>query len=151
MESRVCITVENSLNPFSVYIRLCKYRKEVFYCFYKLTFPRKIAKLFVIALIKREILTSCEVYYTKSCTHDQFLFCPKNAFQKIDFSRLKCQFKQKKKIDTAWFQRFSKYQPTRKQLNKVNLFQSMSILVIHGNRKTVLVLKRIESSNTQPL
>ena len=34
-KSRVCITVENSPNPSSVYIRLCKHRKKVFYCFYK--------------------------------------------------------------------------------------------------------------------
>ena len=31
----------------SVYIRLCKQRKKVFYCFYKINFPRKNAKLFV--------------------------------------------------------------------------------------------------------
>ena len=36
-KSRVCITVENSPNPSSVYIRLCKHRKKVFYCFYKIT------------------------------------------------------------------------------------------------------------------
>ena len=30
-----------------------------------------------MALIKREILTSCEVLYTKYCTHNQFLFCEK--------------------------------------------------------------------------
>ena len=47
--------------PLNVYIRLCKYRKKVFYCFYKLTFLRKNIKLFVMALIKREILTSREV------------------------------------------------------------------------------------------
>ena len=35
-KSRVCKTVENSPNPSSVYIRLCKHRKEVFYCFYKI-------------------------------------------------------------------------------------------------------------------
>ena len=35
--SRVCITVENSPNPSSVYIRLCKHRKNVSYCFYKIT------------------------------------------------------------------------------------------------------------------
>ena len=41
------ITVENFPNTSSVYIRLCKHRKKVFYCFYKKTFPRKSAKLFV--------------------------------------------------------------------------------------------------------
>ena len=66
--------------PLNVYIRLCKYRKKVFYCFYKLTFLRKNIKLFVMALIKREILTSCEVLYMKSWTCNQFLFCKKEAF-----------------------------------------------------------------------
>ena len=45
--SRVCITIENSPNASSVYIRLCKHRKKVFYCFYKVNFPRKNAKLFI--------------------------------------------------------------------------------------------------------
>ena len=44
-KSRVCITVENSLNPSSINIRLCKYRENVFYCFYKSTSPRKNALL----------------------------------------------------------------------------------------------------------
>ena len=35
-KSRVCITVENSLNPSSVWIRLYKHGKNVFYCFYKI-------------------------------------------------------------------------------------------------------------------
>ena len=43
-KSRVWITVENSPNPSSVYIRLCKHRKKVFYCFYKITLPRKRLK-----------------------------------------------------------------------------------------------------------
>ena len=39
---QLCITVENSPNPSSVYIRLSKYRKKVFYCFYKIiNFPKK--------------------------------------------------------------------------------------------------------------
>ena len=36
-KSRVCITVENSPNPSSVYIKLCKHRKNVFYCSYEIT------------------------------------------------------------------------------------------------------------------
>ena len=44
-------------NPSSVYIRLCKHRKKVFYRFYRITLFR--------LLIKREILTSREVLYTK--------------------------------------------------------------------------------------
>jgi len=35
--SRVCITVSNSPNSWSVYIRLCKHGKKAFYCFYKIT------------------------------------------------------------------------------------------------------------------
>ena len=79
--SRVCITVSNSPNPSSVYIRLCKDRKKVFCCFYKITFPRKNAKLFVIGLIKREIFTSRKILYTTSCTRNQFLFCKKMLFK----------------------------------------------------------------------
>ena len=44
-KSRVCITVENSPSPSSINIRLCKYRENVFYCFYKSTSPRKNALL----------------------------------------------------------------------------------------------------------
>ena len=66
-------SVENSPNASSVYIRLGKHRKKVFYYFYKITFPRKNAKLFVMALIKREILTSRKALSTKSCTRNQFL------------------------------------------------------------------------------
>ena len=36
-KSRVCITVENSPNPSSFYIRLGKHRKNVFHWFYKIT------------------------------------------------------------------------------------------------------------------
>ena len=44
------ISTREGLGEFyasSVYIRLCKNRKKVFYCFYKINFPRKNAKLFV--------------------------------------------------------------------------------------------------------
>jgi len=40
-------------------------------------------------LIKREILTSHKVLYPKFCTHNQFLFCKKNAFQNTGFPHLK--------------------------------------------------------------
>ena len=79
--SRVCITVSNSPNPSSFYIRLCKHRKKVFYCFYKITFPRENANLFVMALIKGEILTCRKLLYTKSCTRNQLLFCKKMLFK----------------------------------------------------------------------
>ena len=46
-KSRVCITVENSPNPSSVYVRLCKHRKKVF---------REI--LFIDFLIQKHFLNS---------------------------------------------------------------------------------------------
>ena len=49
-----------------------------------------------MTLIKRKILTSREVLYTKSCTRNQFLFCKKVASQNVDFFRLKCQLTRKK-------------------------------------------------------
>ena len=70
-----CITVENSPNASSVYIRLCKHRKKFFYCFYKITFPTKKRKTLCVTLIKREILTSRKILSTKSCTRNHFLFC----------------------------------------------------------------------------
>ena len=75
-KSRVCITVENSPNASCVYTSLCKLRKKVFYFFYKITFPRK-RKTLCMALIKREILTSCKVLSLKSCPRNQLLFCKK--------------------------------------------------------------------------
>ena len=105
-------------------ISLCKYiyRKNVFYCFYNLTFLRKNAKLFVMILIKREnYLLQSFVHegwiplgwsgsgsliqdhsdhgmHRKSSMQvsDQFLICKKGAFQNTDFSCLKCHLKQKK-------------------------------------------------------
>ena len=113
-KSRICITVSNSPNPLSVHIRLCKHRKKVFYCFCKITFPRKNAKLFVMALIKKEILTSRKLLYKKSCTRNQFLFCKKMLFKIQIFFR-------GKKIDTPSLWRFFKFQPTEEWVNKVNL------------------------------
>ena len=55
-----------------------------------------------MALIKREILISREVLYTKSSTRYQFFFCKKEVFQNTDFSRLKCQLTENE-IDTACF------------------------------------------------
>ena len=69
--------VENSPIALSVYIRLCKHRKKVFYCFCKIIFPREKRKTLCMALIKREILTSRKILSTKSCTRNQFLFCKK--------------------------------------------------------------------------
>ena len=89
-------------------------QQKNFYCFHKLTFPRK--KIFVMALIKGEILillaspktnkqtertlagtsqqlwpiaagpASREVLYRKFCSRNQFFFCKNDAFQNTDFS-----------------------------------------------------------------
>ena len=56
---------QDSPNPSSLDIMLCKHRKKVFYCFYKTTFPRKKKNSVFRLLIKREILTSREVLYKK--------------------------------------------------------------------------------------
>ena len=51
-----CITVSNSPNPSPVYIRLCKHGKGfLLNIFYKLSFPRRNAKLLVMALIKEKL------------------------------------------------------------------------------------------------
>ena len=44
--------------PLQCLYQALQIRKKVFYCFYKLTFPRKNPKLFVMALIKRGNHTS---------------------------------------------------------------------------------------------
>ena len=69
----------------SVYIRLCKYRKKGFYCFYKLTFPRKTQNTLLWHCLKEKFLP---FLYMKSCPRNQFLFCKKDAFRNKDFSRL---------------------------------------------------------------
>ena len=58
---------------------------------------------FVMALIKREILSSCEVLCTMSCKCNQFLFCKKDAFQNVDFS---LKILKPKKIDTMFVKIF---------------------------------------------
>ena len=70
------ITVENSLNPSPVYIRLCKYRKKVFYCFMNKLSREKKAKRFVVALIK---IRYC--HQSQTLVHDAsvILFCKKEA------------------------------------------------------------------------
>ena len=64
--------------PSSIYIRICKHRKNVFFCFYKITFPRKKTKTPLFkALIKREILTSREVLYAKLVREISLCFAKK--------------------------------------------------------------------------
>ena len=48
--------VENSPNPSSVNIRLCKRRKKVFYCFYDVTFPRKTQNSLLWHWLKEKFL-----------------------------------------------------------------------------------------------
>ena len=45
----------------------------------------KNAKLFVIALITRKILSSGEFLHKKFCTRNQFLFCKKICFPNYRF------------------------------------------------------------------
>ena len=39
-------------------------------------------------LFEREILPSPKVLYPKFCTHNQFLFCEKDAFKNMDFLQI---------------------------------------------------------------
>ena len=55
------MTVENSRNPSSVYIRLCKHRKKVFYCFYKIflkTNPQMKGNFVYNCLIQKDFLNT---------------------------------------------------------------------------------------------
>ena len=66
-KSKVCITVENSPNPSRVYTDQVKQtQEESFLLLLYNKFREKNAKLFVMALIKREILTSRKVLHSKS-------------------------------------------------------------------------------------
>ena len=75
--------------PLECLYQAMQIQEKVSYCFYKLTSLRKKAKLFVIALIEKEILTSHKVLYMEPFMCNQFLFCKKDAFQNTDFFRLK--------------------------------------------------------------
>ena len=60
---------------------------QIFYCFYKITFPRKKSKTFLFRpMIKTEILTSREVLYTKLARVISLCFAKKDAFQNTGFS-----------------------------------------------------------------
>ena len=82
-----------------LYQELCKHRKKIFYCFYKITFPRKKAKLSCLEqLLKDKFLP-----VAKSCTRSLYTvrvispcFARKDAFQNAGFSHLKFQLKRKK-------------------------------------------------------
>ena len=97
-ETNSRVPVENSPNPSSVNIRLCKRRKKVFYCFYNITFPRKMQNCSVWHWLKEKFLP-----VAKSCARSLARVISscfaKDAIQSTDFSRLNCQLK-RKKIDT---------------------------------------------------
>ena len=114
-------SLKNFPNPSSVYIRLCKHRKNVFCCFYKITFPWKKKNSLFRFLIKREILTTREVLSKKANVRVIISRFAIKLLSKKGFSRLKCQLKRKKNIGTACLKRFSKFHPTREWVNKVNL------------------------------
>ena len=71
-------------------------------------------------MIKREILTCHEDLYMKLVRGISSCFAIKMLSKNTGFSHLKYQRK-RKKIDTACFRRFSKFQPTRKWVNEVNV------------------------------
>ena len=81
---------------------------------------KKSKTLLFRALIKGEILTSHEVLYMKLVCVISSCFAIKMLSKNTGFSRLKCQLKWKK-IDTACFWRFSKFQLTREWVNEVNV------------------------------
>ena len=76
----------------------------------------KNAKLIDRALIKIEILTSRKVLYTRN----QFLFCKKMLSKLRIFLTYDVSLSENK-IDIACLSRFSKFQPTKEWVNKVNL------------------------------
>ena len=105
-----CINVDNSPDPSRVYIRLCKYRKKVFSIALINKLSReKNAKRLVMALIKKEIVTSCEDLYTKSCTRN--LFLQKKAFQSERAYHLNYFYK----VFFSHRKRLSKLQGTRRR------------------------------------
>ena len=92
------------------------------------------------ALIKRQILTSREVLYTK-LVHVISPCLQKRCFPKYGvFLSLKMSA-QAKKIDTACFLRFSKFQLTRKWVNKVNLSR-FSTQNLFQNRACVISTRK---------
>ena len=84
-------------------------QEKIFLCFYKIFFLQKEKNtLFYMALIKRKILTSLEVLYTK-LVRESVLFCKKDAFQNTEFSHLKCQLKVSSRVKNHLFSKFSMF------------------------------------------
>ena len=117
-ETWVCITVENSPNPSSVYIRIWKHKKKSFLFLLSNNFPKKKSKpLFFRALIKREILTSHKVLYTK-LVH---IISP--CFAKKKLSKIR-----------VFLACFFLFQPMRKWVNRVNMLSllTQNLFQIHA-------------------
>ena len=57
-ETKICLTVENSPHPSSVYIRLCKQRKKVFYSFYEIFLKTNSTNEGINLLIQKDFLNS---------------------------------------------------------------------------------------------
>ena len=83
-KSRVFITVENSPNPSSINIRLCKYKENVFYCFYKSTSPRKNALLW--HRLKKKFLSCTRTLTRVISTVLQKRWLPKCGFFSLKMS-----------------------------------------------------------------
>ena len=113
----VCITITNSPNALSVYIRLCKHRKKVFYCFYKITFPGKNAKLFVWHWLKEKFLP-----VAKSCPRSLARVISscfaKRCFPKYGFFSLKMSALAKKKFTQLVYKDFPSF--SRRRNGKIN-------------------------------
>ena len=93
-------------------------QEKVFYCYYKITFMRKNAKLYVWHWLKEKFLP-----VAKSCPRSLacvIISCFAKRLQNTDFSSSKCQLK-RRKIDSPSLWRFSMFQPTKEWVNKVNL------------------------------
>ena len=94
-------------------------QEKVFYCFYRMTFPRKKAKLSCLELWLKEKFLPVAKSCTRSLHALSVLVVQKKSFPKYAFFTLKMSTQVKN--NTACFQRFYKIQPTRKWVNKVNL------------------------------
>ena len=94
--SRVCITVKNSPNPWSVYVRICKHRKNVFYCFCKIPFPRKKAKLSCLERWLKEKFLPVAKSCTRSLYVQSVFVLRKRCFPKYGFFSLKMSAQVKK-------------------------------------------------------
>ena len=75
------------LHSLSVYIRLCKHRKKVFYCFYKITLPRKNANSLLRSWLKEKFLPVAKSY-TRSLARVMSSCFAKRCFPKYGFFSL---------------------------------------------------------------